>query len=78
MKKILFVLILLPALVFSQTSSWRSNPPSRVPSGPSIQGQRSDISMWRNTSPREFNRPQTTKPGSNIIVRDPWVSTPES
>lgn len=76
MKKILFVLILLPALVFSQTSSWRSNPPSRVPSGPSIQGQRSDISMWRNTSPREFNRPQTTKPGSNIIVRDPWFYGP--
>jgi hypothetical protein len=79
MKKILliFSLILLCALftaigVKAQVSSWRSNPPSRVQSSPSIQGQRSDVSMWRNQSPREFNRPQPTKPGSNIIVTRPW------
>jgi hypothetical protein len=72
MKKLLLFLLLIPTLSFSQVSSWRSNPPSRVQSSPSIQGQRSDVSMWRNQSPREFNRPQQTKPGSNIIVRDPW------
>jgi len=79
MKKILLILglILLCVLftcvaVNAQVSSWRNNPPSRVQSGPTIQGQRSDVSMWRNQSPREFNRPQPTKPGSNIIVRDPW------
>ena len=80
MKKILLIfgLILLCVLftfvaVNAQVSSWRNNPPSRVQSSPSIQGQRSDISMWRNSSPREFNRPQQTKPGSNIIINDPWM-----
>jgi len=71
MKKILLLLTLIPVLAFSQVSSWRSNPPQR--SLPSVQGQRSDISMWRNENPREFNRPQPTRPGSNIIVRDPWM-----
>ncbi len=72
MKKILFILFLLPLVGFSQISSWRSNPPSARPSGPSVMGQRSDMSMWRNQSPREFNRPQQTRPGSNIIIHDPW------
>jgi hypothetical protein len=72
MKKLLLFLLLIPTLSFSQVSSWRTNPPSRVQSGPTIQGQRSDVSMWRNQSPREFNRPQPTKPGSNIIVNRPW------
>ena len=72
MKSLLFFLLLVPTLTFSQVSSWRNNPPSRVPSVPSVQGQRSDVSMWRNESPREFNKPQT-KPGSNIIIQNnPW------
>lgn len=50
MKKILFLIMLLPIVAFSQVSSWRSNPP------------------------REFNRPQQTKPGSNIIINNnPWL-----
>jgi hypothetical protein len=73
MKKLLLILLLVPTLALSQVSSWRSNPPSRVQSSPSIQGQRSDVSMWRNDGPREFNRPQPTKPGSNIIINNnPW------
>ena len=72
MKKLLFLLLLIPVVTFSQVSSWRNNPPSRVPSGPTVQGQRSDISMWRNDGPREFNRPKATNPGSNVILRDPW------
>lgn len=72
MKKILFLLTLIPVLAFSQVSSWRSNPPQSQRSAPSVQGQRSDVSMWRNQSPREFNRPQPTKPGSNIIINRPW------
>jgi len=74
MKKLLLILLLVPTLALSQVSSWRSNPPSRVQSSPSIQGQRSDVSMWRNDGPREFNRPQPTKPGSNIIINNnPWM-----
>ncbi len=61
-------------VAFSQVSSWRSNPPQQRISTPSVQGQRSDISMWRNDGPREFNRPQQTKPGSNIIINNnPWL-----
>ena len=72
MKKLLLFLLLIPTLAFSQVSSWRTNPPSATQSSPSVMGQRSDVSMWRNQSPREFNRPQT-KPGSNIIINNnPW------
>ncbi len=65
----------IPTLAFSQVSSWRNNPPTPQRSAPSIQystPQRNDVSRWRNESPREFNRPIRTRPGSNIIVRDPW------
>ena len=75
MKKLLFLLMLLPIVTFSQVSSWRSNPPTPQRSTPSIQPsipQRNDVSRWRNESPREFNRPQRTRPGSNIIIRDPY------
>ena len=74
MKKILFLIMLLPMVAFSQVSSWRNNPPSPSTSSPSIMGQRSDVSMWRNSSPREFNRPPQTKPGSNVIINNnPWM-----
>ena len=74
MKNILLLIMLLPMVAFSQVSSWRSNPPQPRVSTPSVQGQRSDISMWRNDGPREFNRPQQTKPGSNIIINNnPWL-----
>jgi hypothetical protein len=72
MKKLLLFLFLVPTIAFSQISSWRSTPPSRFQSSPSVQGQRSDVSMWRNSNPRDFNRPQQTKPGSNIVYYDPW------
>ena len=62
----------------AQVSNWRSNPPQQ--SGSSSQSyqqsvpQRNDVSSWRNESPREFNRPVQTRPGSNIIVRDPFFN----
>lgn len=76
MKRILFLLVLLPILSFSQVSSWRnstpqrqqfSSPPPRIQT-PSDNG----VSRWRTESPREFNRPRPTKPGSNIIITQPW------
>ena len=78
MKNLLFLLAFVPIIAFSQVSSWRSNPPQQ--SGNSSQSyqqpvpQRNDVSSWRNESPREFNRPVQTKPGSNIIVRDPFFN----
>ena len=75
MKNLLFLLAFIPTLAFSQVSNWRSNPPTPQRSTPSIQPsapQRNDVSRWRDESPKEFNRPQTSRPGSNIIVRDPW------
>jgi hypothetical protein len=64
-------------MLYSQVSSWRSNPPTPQRSTPSIQPsipQRNDVSRWRNESPRESNRPQQNRRGSNIIVRDPFFN----
>jgi hypothetical protein len=70
MKKLLLFLLLIPTLALSQVSSWRgSNSPTIRMSTPSTQ---SGVSSWRSVSPREYNRPVETRPGSNIIVRDPW------
>jgi len=81
MKNLLFLLAFIPTLAFSQVSNWRSNPPQQSQpqqrSTPSIQPstpQRNDVSRWRDESPREFNRPSRTRPGSNIIVRDPFFN----
>ena len=81
MKKLLFLLSIIPTLTFSQVSNWRSAPPAQQQSTPqrstpSIQPstpQRNDVSSWRNQPPsRGYDRPTRTRPGSNIIVRDPW------
>ncbi len=83
MKKILLIFgLILLCVVFTyiavnaQVSSWRGgttapsmSSPSRIHSPIDNNG----MSMWRNSSPREFNRPQQTRPGSNIIVNDPWM-----
>jgi hypothetical protein len=68
-------------LVIGQVSNWRTNPPQQQStpqrSTPSIQPstpQRNDVSSWRNQPPsRGYDRPSRTRPGSNIIVRDPWL-----
>ncbi len=74
MKKILFLMMLLPLVGLSQVSSWRNSAPQTQRSVPSVQSQRSDVSMWRTDGPREFNRPPQTKPGSNIIInRNPYL-----
>ncbi len=75
MKNLIILLCLVPSLTFSQVSNWRSNPPQPQRSTPSVQQsipQRNDVSSWRNESPREYNRPNRTRPGSNIIIRDPY------
>ena len=77
MKNLLFLLVFIPTLAFSQVSNWRSNPPTPQRSTPSISpsiSQRNDVSRWRNQPPsRGYDRPIRTRPGSNIIVRDPWL-----
>jgi hypothetical protein len=73
MKRILLFLLLVPTLSLSQVSSWRSNTPTTRMSSPSIMNNTDGMSSWRNSNPKEFNRPQQTKPGSNIIVNNnPW------
>ena len=50
MKNILFLLVLLPTLAFSQVSSWRTNPPQQRVETPRVQPsvpQREDVSRWR-------------------------------
>jgi hypothetical protein len=78
MKNLLFLLVFIPTLVFSQVSSWRGGASSAPrASSPSIQystPQRNDVSRWRSEPPsRGYDRPIRTRPGSNIIVRDPWL-----
>jgi len=68
MKNILFLLVLLPTLTFSQVSNWRTNPPQpsqpqqRVETPrvqPSIPQQQNDVSKWRTqTAP--------IRPGDNF------------
>ena len=74
---ILILVLFCTIMLYSQTSNWRSTPStpqrSTQTTQPSI-SQRNNISSWRNESPREFNRPVQTKPGSNIIVRDPFFN----
>ena len=77
MKKLVLILLLIPTLALSQVSSWRggSPSPSMRSSGPimnNVPSPRDGMSSWRDYSPREFNRPPQTKPGSNIIVTDPY------
>ncbi len=74
---ILILVLFCSIILYSQTSNWRSNPSQPQRSTPSVQQsipQRNDVSSWRNESPREFNRPTRTRPGSNIIVRDPFFN----
>lgn len=74
MKNILFLLIFIPILSFSQVSSWRGST-SQQRMGPSTQqsfSQRNNMSGWRNYSPRELNRPQRNRNNTNIFLGDPW------
>ena len=78
MKKLLLFILLIPTIAFSQVSSWRGGASSAPrASSPSIQystPQRNDVSRWRSEPPsRGYDRPIRTRPGSNIIVRDPWL-----
>jgi hypothetical protein len=71
MKRILLFLFLVPTLALSQVSSWRGSSTSTVRSSQFISSN-NEMSSWRNSNPRDLNRPQETRPGSNILVRDPW------
>jgi hypothetical protein len=79
MKKTLLIIGLTTLLVlfcsimlYSQVSTWRGGTSTPRVSTQSIP-QSNNVSSWRNESPREFNRPTQTRPGSNIIVNDPWL-----
>jgi hypothetical protein len=76
MKSLLFLLVFIPTILLSQVSNWRSTPSAPQRSTPSVQQSipQRNVSSWRNESPREFNRPARTRPGSNIIVRDPFFN----
>ena len=64
-------------MLYSQVSSWRSNPPTQSQTQtsqstqtrvqPSIP-QQNNVSSWRNNPPQQSQ----LRPGSNIIIRDPY------
>ena len=78
MKNLFLIFAMVPMLAIGQVSNWRTNPPQQQQSTPqrstpSVQPstpQRNDVSSWRNDPPRD-RQPQT-RPGSNIIIRDPY------
>jgi len=81
MKNLFLIFAMVPMLSIGQVSKWRTSPPTQQStpqrSTPSVQPsvpQRNDVSNWRSQPPSRGNdRPIRTRPGSNIIVRDPWL-----
>jgi hypothetical protein len=90
MKKVLLIVgltllltLICTIMLYSQVSNWRTNPPQqsqpqqRVET-PKVQPPtppRNDVSNWRNQPPSNgYDRPLRTRPGSNIIVRDPFFN----
>ena len=74
MKNIFLLIVLIPVLSFSQTPTWRTNPPTSNPSSnssssPRVTTNTPSVSTWRNSEPKEFNKPRTN---NTVIVRDPW------
>ena len=80
MKNLFLIFSMVPMLAISQISNWRTNPPQQQStpqpqrSTPSVQPsvpQRNDVSSWRSDPPKNNIQPQP-RPGSNIIIRDPY------
>lgn len=74
MKKALFLLlVIVPALAYSQVSSWRSNPPQQKVEAPKVQQpapQRNDVSSWRTqTAPIRPGDPHRPQPDPTRRVR---------
>jgi hypothetical protein len=83
MKNTFLIFAMVPMLAIGQVSNWRTSPPTQQQSTPqrstpSVQPsvpQRNEVSSWRSQPPsRGDDRPIRTRPGSNIIVRDPWFN----
>ena len=80
MKNLFLIFAMVPMLAIGQVSNWRTNPPQQqstpqpqrsTPSTQPSTPQRNDVSSWRNEPPKNNIQPQT-RPGSNIIIRDPY------
>jgi hypothetical protein len=79
MKNLFLIFAMVPMLAIGQVSNWRTNPPQQqstpqrsTPSTQQSTPQRNDISSWRNDPPRNNDRQPQTRPGSNIVIRDPY------
>jgi hypothetical protein len=83
MKNLFLIFAMVPMLSIGQTSTWRTNPPTQQQSTPSTPKftsppqqstpQTNNVSNWRNETPRGYDRPLRTRPGSDRIIRDPWL-----
>ena len=74
MKKFIFSTIFILTIsisLFSQTSSWRTSPPSNNSNSSSSKttSTTNEVSTWRNSSPSEFNKPRTNQV---VTVHEPW------
>ncbi len=77
MKNLFLIFTMVPMLAIGQVSNWRTPPPTQQQSTPQRSTpsvpQTNDVSRWRSEPSRGYDRPIRTRPGSNIIVRDPWL-----
>jgi hypothetical protein len=77
MKNLFLIFAMVPMLAIGQISNWRTSPPQQqspqgsTPSTQQSTPQRNNVSDWRNEPPKNNIQPQT-RPGSNIIIRDPY------
>jgi len=84
MKNLFLIFAMVPMLAIGQVSNWRTNPPQQqstpqpqrsTPSTQPSTPQRNDVSSWRSQPPSSgYDRPSRTRPGSNILVRDPFFN----
>jgi hypothetical protein len=76
MKTLLFVLLLIPSLIFGQVSNWRTNPPQQstpqtrveVPRVQQNTTQTNDVSRWRNNSPKQSQQDPRGADLINLVI----------
>jgi hypothetical protein len=69
MRKLLFLFLIFPTMLFSQVSSWRTPPTTTTTTTKTT--TTTSTSSWRSSTPTEFNRPVQSRPTQNVIVGNP-------
>lgn len=76
---IVFFILFLSTPVLSQVSKWRTDPPKSTSQPNNSSGDyrttpMDGYSSWRSDPPKDLNISRPTKPGSNILISDPFFN----